>query len=355
MSSDRRLRDLAPPANLASSAYCQSAAILPAADGAELMQDFNAAGNSEDDEESVAPLAAEAEAQASASAPPPTSARLRRRSSSEPSPLSGLPSGSPLATVGEEEALAARSASTLAGNGAGDRLYCRLVLGRQRHTSFIKRAHQDGTVHWQQVGLACLHAWESVDAGLPRKVLNRRLARPCVPGFEPSHSAGPPLLSLPRLVPLQTFVFAVPLPLRDRQLRVELYRTPSSSQKGRLVSVAHVSARFRAAARQPALCGALAQPLCCAADRALARPLCRCGCTTCCLPAWRSSPRRPAAALRSWRAWPGTCRRGGCTSRPPWSTPTCAGRPTRRPLCRGARNRLQPTRPLQQRRRLGQQ
>jgi hypothetical protein len=40
---------------------------------------------------------------------------------------------------------------------------------------------------------------------------------------------------------LQTFVFAVPLPLRDRQLRLELYRTSSNTQRGRLVSMAHVS------------------------------------------------------------------------------------------------------------------
>lgn len=36
------------------------------------------------------------------------------------------------------------------------------------------------------------------------------------------------------------FAFAVPLPLRDRQLRIELYRTTNSTQKGRLISMAHL-------------------------------------------------------------------------------------------------------------------
>ena len=36
-------------------------------------------------------------------------------------------------------------------------------------------------------------------------------------------------------------MFTVPLPLRDRQLRLELYRTSSNTQRGRLVSMAHVS------------------------------------------------------------------------------------------------------------------
>lgn len=35
-------------------------------------------------------------------------------------------------------------------------------------------------------------------------------------------------------------MFAAPLPLRDRQLRIELYRTASSTQRGRLVSIANV-------------------------------------------------------------------------------------------------------------------
>lgn len=49
----------------------------------------------------------------------------------------------------------------------------------------------------------------------------------------------PDLLASPNAA--QTFVFATPLPLRDRQLRVELYRTSSSTQRGRLISIAHVS------------------------------------------------------------------------------------------------------------------
>lgn len=67
------------------------------------------------------------------------------------------------------------------------RLYAKLALGRQQHTSWIKKEFLDGTASWQQ-----------------------------------------------------TFAFAVPLPLRDRQLRLELYRTSSSSQKGRLISTTHV-------------------------------------------------------------------------------------------------------------------
>lgn len=41
-------------------------------------------------------------------------------------------------------------------------------------------------------------------------------------------------------VPPQTFVFAAPLPLRDRELRVEVYRTASNTQRGRLISIANV-------------------------------------------------------------------------------------------------------------------
>lgn len=153
------------------------------------MQDFEAAMHSEDDEESRAPPAAEAEAQAQTVSL--SVADFRRRSSDQRRQSSGSESlagpSSPLAAVGEEEALAATPVAAGASAAEGHRLYCRLVLGRQQHTSYIKRAHLDGTARWQQ-----------------------------------------------------TFVFAVPLPLRDRQLRLELYRTPNSSRRGRLVSVAQV-------------------------------------------------------------------------------------------------------------------
>lgn len=50
-------------------------------------------------------------------------------------------------------------------------------------------------------------------------------------------------------------MFAVPLPLRDRQLRLELYRTPNSSRRGRLVSVAQVGAQMRGLrSRLPGVC-----------------------------------------------------------------------------------------------------
>ena len=59
-------------------------------------------------------------------------------------------------------------------------------------------------------------------------------------------------LCSPRCPPvLQTFVFAAPLPLRNRQLRLELYRTPSSTQRGRLVSIAHVRRVGFAIAQDP--------------------------------------------------------------------------------------------------------
>ncbi|KAL4424975.1 hypothetical protein ABPG77_002860 [Micractinium sp. CCAP 211/92] len=159
--------------------------------GQTLMQDFEAAMNSEDEEEQGSQPAAGAQAQA-APRPPASSAADSRRRSDERGPLSSgsdsLPvPGSPLAAVGEEGEPPVTPLAAVPFSAGQDRLYCRLVLGRQRHTSFIKRTRPDGTVHWQQ-----------------------------------------------------TFVFAVPLPLRDRQLRLELYRTPSSSHKGRLVSFAQV-------------------------------------------------------------------------------------------------------------------
>jgi hypothetical protein len=73
------------------------------------------------------------------------------------------------------------------GEFTGSRLYLRLVLGRQKQTSWIKKQREGPLLPWHQ-----------------------------------------------------TFVFAAPLPLRDRQLRVELYRTASSTQRGRLIALAQV-------------------------------------------------------------------------------------------------------------------
>ena len=39
---------------------------------------------------------------------------------------------------------------------SGERMYARLVLGRQKHTSFIKKEHSNGTVNWHQVCVACV-------------------------------------------------------------------------------------------------------------------------------------------------------------------------------------------------------
>lgn len=100
--------------------------------------------------------------------------------SEQPSVLK-RPSAS-FATVREEEEAQEEGARS------GKRTYVRLVLGRQKQTSWIKREGQTGAAHWHQ-----------------------------------------------------TFVFAVPLPLRDRQLRIEVYRTSSNTQKGRLSSMTNVS------------------------------------------------------------------------------------------------------------------
>ena len=79
----------------------------------------------------------------------------------------------------------------------GVRLYWRLALGRaQRHISYVKRERGG-------------------DVGVPWR---------------------------------QTFCFAAPLPLRDRQLRLELYRTPSSTSRGHIVSIANVGPAGRRAA-----------------------------------------------------------------------------------------------------------
>ncbi|KAI3436798.1 hypothetical protein D9Q98_006208 [Chlorella vulgaris] len=99
--------------------------------------------------------------------------------SEQPSVLK-RPSAS-FATVREEEEAQEEGARS------GKRTYVRLVLGRQKQTSWIKREGQTGAAHWHQ-----------------------------------------------------TFVFAVPLPLRDRQLRIEVYRTSSNTQKGRLSSMTNV-------------------------------------------------------------------------------------------------------------------
>lgn len=107
-------------------------------------------------------------------------------------PRKPRPGPSGLETVGEEQLL--RSGSVGAAGLTGMRCYARLVLGRQQHTSWIKKERLDGTLN--------LH---------------------------------------------QTFVFAVPLPLRDRQLRLELYRTASNTQRGRLVSIQQVRGRWQGA------------------------------------------------------------------------------------------------------------
>ena len=39
----------------------------------------------------------------------------------------------------------------------------------------------------------------------------------------------------------QTFVFAMPVPIRDRTMRLELYRTNNAQSRGRLVSMVDVS------------------------------------------------------------------------------------------------------------------
>lgn len=196
--------------------------------------------NSEDEEEQGSQPAAGAQAQA-APRPSASSAADSRRRSDERGPLSSgsdsLPvPGSPLAAVGEEGEPPVTPLAAGPFSAGQDRLYCRLVLGRQRHTSFIKRSRPDGTAHWQQVGLLacfCLRVPWPAAVGAPQHVAHST-------GAACARAKAPPGVIIWCSVPVQTFVFAVPLPLRDRQLRLELYRTPSSSHKGRLVSFAQV-------------------------------------------------------------------------------------------------------------------
>ncbi|PSC71573.1 pollen-specific SF21-like [Micractinium conductrix] len=112
---------------------------------------------------------------------------LNRRSSDRMSASPATPAG--LAGVKEDaECVAPAGVGDMPLEGlSGQRLYCRLVLGRQQHTSWIRKERHNGTTCWNQM-----------------------------------------------------FAFAVPLPLRDRQLRIELYRTTNSTQKGRLISMAHL-------------------------------------------------------------------------------------------------------------------
>jgi hypothetical protein len=67
-------------------------------------------------------------------------------------PSSGLP---PLAKVGEDAGFAADAAAAVGDEPgrslSGHRLYCRLVLGRQQHTSWIRKEHRNGTASWDQM------------------------------------------------------------------------------------------------------------------------------------------------------------------------------------------------------------
>lgn len=88
----------------------------------------------------------------------PGSPRGLERPSPPPHPLlaaraaaAAAAAGSPtrLAAVGEEGPLADGGADS---SLSGMRCYVRLVLGRQKHTSFIKKERLDGTLNLQQVG-----------------------------------------------------------------------------------------------------------------------------------------------------------------------------------------------------------
>ena len=106
-----------------------------------------------------------------------------------------------------------------------------------------KVQHMGGVVLFAMLRLAC---WPSKPAlllpahpHLLSLVSHLLLTRRAVPPTPPA------------LCARQTFVFAAPLPLRDRELRIEIYRTASSTQRGRLISIASVSAAGH-------ICGSLA-------------------------------------------------------------------------------------------------
>lgn len=165
---------------------------------------------------------------------PPPHPLLAARAAAAAAAAAGSPSR--LAAVGEDGPLSdAVDDSSL----SGMRCYVRLVLGRQKHTSFIKKERLNGTVNLQQVGAlggrvaTSLGGWTAAGLALPaRPPPAVHLLRRCPPPIAPHLPLGP----------LQTFVFAAPLPLRDRELRVEVYRTASSTQRGRLISIANVGA-----------------------------------------------------------------------------------------------------------------
>lgn len=89
----------------------------------------------------------------------PSSPRALERPSPPPHPLlaaraaaaAAAAAGSPsrLAAVGEDAPLSDSAADS---SLSGMRCYVRLVLGRQKHTSFIKKERLNGTVNLQQVG-----------------------------------------------------------------------------------------------------------------------------------------------------------------------------------------------------------
>ncbi len=71
------------------------------------------------------------------------------------SPLAHLPASASASAVasGAPPALPAAKRASTGGDEvlSGQRMYARLVLGSQKHTSFIKKARANGTVNWQQV------------------------------------------------------------------------------------------------------------------------------------------------------------------------------------------------------------
>ena len=71
-----------------------------------------------------------------------------------PSPPAGGrrgPTAPALQSVGEGMPLPVQAGDATDGSLSGMRCYVRLVLGRQKLTSFIKKEHANGTVNWQQV------------------------------------------------------------------------------------------------------------------------------------------------------------------------------------------------------------